>query len=1173
MPDYCSLHNHSTYSFFDGAQTVDEIVGTAKELGMPAVALTDHEHVHGLPEFQKACHKAGIKPVLGCEAYLVEDFDRIQAIRKKKAADRTADDEAYLKARYHQLIIAKDQAGLDNLHQLMSWASTEGRYYKPLIDFRRLKEHRDGLIVTSSCISGIISRALVDDDWERAERLTKWFVDTFADDFYFEVHDHGIPEEAKIRAGIKRLAPKYGVSVVCANDSHYQRPDDVQIQSVKVGLSMRKNEGDTDYAHERLHFATPQEMADLFAKDFPDSLDNTLAVADKVTAEIPKRGFVLPDFDTGGEDELRVVYRRCRERILAKYPDHDRAIEAHDRLKHELKTMAGMAKRQDVNFGRYFLVVSDITDAARDRGIWVGPGRGSAAGSIVAYLLGVTNVDPLEYDLLFERFLNPERVSMPDIDIDFQEDRRGEVVDYIVDKYGRESVSQVVTFGRMKSRSCIKDVARFLNIPVSTSAKLAELARPSPEKEFDPDWAEREEVQALAAEDDRVARLVEIAPRFFNWTRQTGVHACALVITPGPVSDYVPVTESKGTRITQYDGGDIEGLGLLKMDILGLKTGAVLSETVKLVKENHGVEIDLDKIPMDDQRVFELFRRGLTSGIFQFESSGMQGFLKKLEPNSIDDLIAMNALYRPGPMDLIPTYIRRKHGQEDVEYDHPLLETVLGKTYGIPVYQEQVMEMARVLAGFTLGEADILRRAMGKKKADEMAEQRQKFVAGCEATNGIGEGLAAEIFDKVEAFAAYGFSRSHAAAYALLAYQEGYLRTYYPVEYMAAKLEHEAEDAAKKKQYLRLAKRIGVEVKPPSVNGSGMRFSAKSGLVFFGLGAVKFVNDIACRQILEARDLGGPFADMADFVERVLCREGSRVDVRSVDFLIKAGSFDEFGDRADLRRQLEVWVEWAQAVRDYKRGLALEARTGKRGPHRKSMPARPSFDGLYSPPTQLEEKLRWELELIGQCVSGHPLDGFAETEPMIRLMTRCRLGVRVDEHGNEHGNEERDYFEAPNGRDLLYPILGVVIERKDRTTKNGRPYAVLKVQDADDRVTELFAWQEALDRYGDCLHEGEKLLVFAQDGDRYPDSVRGVVRAAELVTDWAKTAVLTVRGREQVRRAQALAERYGCPGHAVELFYDVRPEGGEPFVVAGHTCSLTPKRVRELAEIGTLALY
>jgi DNA polymerase III subunit alpha len=1014
MPELCHLHCHTQYSLLDGAARIDLLVNRARELEIPAVAITDHGNLFGVPEFYTRARSAGVQPIIGCEFYVCADrHDRSERVR------------------YHQVLLAKNEVGYHNLIALSSLSYLEGYYYHPRIDQEALRRHSEGLVATTCCLQGEVLQAILKKSEDEARKIFKAYLDIFGEDYYVEIQDHGIPDQRRCNEVLLRWAKEFGVKVVATNDVHYVERADAEAQDVLLCLQTGKafdDPGRMRFENDQFFLKSLPEMQAALGQGISEArvvdaaIDATREVADKCAFELPMGQLLMPHFplpkefaDDTGAYLRHLVYQGAKKR----YPEITQEIR--ERLDLELGVIHSMG------FDGYFLITQDFTTAARELGVSVGPGRGSAAGSAVAYCLGITNIDPLQFDLLFERFLNPERVSMPDIDIDFDDRGRGKVIDYVVEKYGRESVCQIVTFGTMGAKSVIRDVARVLDVPLSEADRIAKLI---------PDGLKvglkdaREQVpefrKLYEAEDPQIRRLMRYASILEGGTRHTGVHAAGVIIAPGKVSDYVPVAVQRGKSgqgdvvTTQYDGKWVEDFGLLKMDFLGLKTLTVLNDALRLIQESRNMAIDLDAIPLEDERTFKLFQRGDTVGIFQFESEGMREWMCKLKPTSLDDLIAMNALFRPGPMDNIPVYIRRKHGEEEVSFPHPLLEPILKPTYGIPVYQEQVMQMAQVMGGYTLGAADLLRRAMGKKKPAEMAKHREIFRSGA-AEKGVDQKTADQVFDLMEKFAEYGFNKSHSAAYSVVALQTAYLKAHFPAEFMAAHLTNEATDSKKLAVALDEARRMGIDLQPPCVNHSFRHFSVEGGVIRFGLYAVKGVGEGAIEAIVTEREANGPYASLFDFCKRVELRAVGRA---VVDALVRAGAFDFCGaHRAQMAAAAEDAFRFGQQYQANK-ALGQSSLFGGDGASvddgfEPSLPTVPAWTRA--------DRLRHERDLMGFYVSGHPLDAY---DAEIRAFVTAQFGQP------ESIDPEREHR-----------LCGIITEAKTITTKAGKPMAFITIED------------------------------------------------------------------------------------------------------------------------------
>ncbi len=951
---FVHLHNHTIYSLLDGACRLKELARRALELGMPAVAMTDHGNMFGAVEFFEAAKDVGVHPIIGQEFYLA-----------KGSRTERADPEPGVQGGYHLTLIAANNTGYRNLIKLSSIAYLEGFYYKPRIDKEVLEKYSEGLFVLSGCLRGEIPRLLARDRWDEAKEVVRWFLERFGTNrFFIELQDHGIPEEREVGRKLVTLAREMGVRLVATNDVHYIYPEDADFHDKMLCIQTDKTVDDPGrmrFLTDQFYLKSPAEMAELFA-DVPDAVENTLWIAERTDVEIETKKLQLPHFPVpeGFSSVDEYLAHRAREGLRRRYDRVTKKLE--ERLEHELEII------RNVGFSSYFAIVADFTDTARKLGVWVGPGRGSGAGSLVAYCLGITNIDPMKYELLFERFLNPERRSMPDFDIDFDDINRGKVMEYAKKRYGEDAVCQIITFTTLHARSAIKDVGRIFNLPFKDVNALTSLI-PTDQNSVDEALAESPQLAQLYKEDETVRRVLDYARKLEGIPRNASVHAAGVVITPGPLTDYVPLFKTPKKEVTtQFDKDSLEKIGLLKMDFLGLTTLSILRETIRLVKETRGEEVDLDKIPEDDAEVFRLFAKGDTTGIFQFESDGMRRYLRQLKPDSIEDLIAMNALYRPGPMKYIESYIARKHGREKVEYPHPAVEDVLKGTYGIAIYQEQVMLLAQRLAGYSLGEADILRRAISKKKANEMAQQRSVFVERA-VKNGLSERLANEVFDIIEEFAGYGFNKSHSAAYAVLAYKTGYFKCHYPREFLAANLTF-AKDADEIEKFLEECRSKGIPVLPPDVNRSAEYFTVEGDGIRYGLGKIKNVGRSTVAAIVEARErLGGRFEDVYQFVSEV---PAQALNKKAFLSLVAAGALDVFGvERSVLYASCELLLQWRQQQQKARASLmqSLFAESGVDY-------SRPKL--IDVPPWSPLEKLNYEREVLGVYLSGHPLEHFSD---------------------------------------------------------------------------------------------------------------------------------------------------------------------------------------------------
>ncbi len=1079
MPEFCHVHCHTQYSLLDGAARIKTLVGRAAELEMSALAITDHGNLYGVPEFYNVCRDKGVRPIIGCEFYVTPS-----GVGDK--SDRT---------RYHQVLLAKDEVGYKNLIRLSSFSYTDGYYYKPRIDRDTLRAHAAGLVATTCCLQGEVLQAILKKGEEEARKVFEDYLSIFGDDYYIELQDHDIPEQRTCNAVLLRWAKEYNVKVIATNDVHYVHQADSEAQDVLLCLQTGRDFADPTrmrFENDQFFLKTADEMRAAFLpsvrqgvfeneKAIDAALDGTAELASKCALDIPMGKLLMPHFPLppAFADPDAFLKHLTYEGARKRYGEISESIR--ERLDYELQVIKAMG------FAGYFLIVQDFTTAARHLGVSVGPGRGSAAGSAVAYCLGITNIDPIPYELLFERFLNPERVSMPDIDIDFDDRGRGKVIDYVVEKYGRENVCQIVTFGTMGAKSVIRDVARVLSVPLAEADRIAKLVPDGVKVNLTSAKADVPEFRQLwDSPDPQIRKLVRYAEVLEGSARHTGVHAAGVIIAPGRVSDYVPVAVQKSkagegdTVTTQYDGKWIESFGLLKMDFLGLKTLTILDDALALIKENHGVESDLDTVPLDDAATYRLFQKGDTVAVFQFESDGMREYMRQLKPTCIDDLIAMNALYRPGPMDLIPRYIERKHGREPVEHPHAMLEGILAPTYGIPVYQEQVMQMAQVMGGYSLGGADLLRRAMGKKDVAKMAKERDKFTKGA-AEKGVPAKKATEVFDMMEKFAGYGFNKSHSAAYSVVAYHTAYLKANYPAEFMAAVLTTEMSDQKKLAIALEATRMAGLELLPPCVNRSQANFTVEHGRVRFGLAAIKGVGAQAIESVLKARaKAGGAFDDLPHLCKDLDLRT---VGKKTIEALARAGALDMFeGHRAQLAAGVDnAWAYAQKKQADLAMGQS-------------SLFGGPGGDGageIRPPlPTVAEwprgEALRHERELMGFYVSGHPLDDYAA-----EARTFANLSL-----GNAEGvDPERDYA-----------VVGIVTGIKRAVSKQGKPLAFVTIEDQTGQG-EALLFSQAYEKFAALLNVDDVVLI------RGRVEVKGDVKI--IARDW----IPMWRVREQLVRS------------------------------------------------------
>ncbi|MDF0693739.1 DNA polymerase III subunit alpha [Aquirufa ecclesiirivi] len=1047
---FSHLHNHSQFSLLDGASKISSMFKKAKADNMPAVAITDHGNMFGVFQFVAEAGKHGVKPIVGCEFYLVAD-------RHKQSFTKEQKDK-----RYHQLFLAKNPEGYQNLVKLCSLGFMEGMYSKyPRIDKELVLKYHKGLIATTCCLGASVPQAILRSGEAEAEKEFKWWLDLFGEDYYIEVQNHHIPEQQTVNEVLLRFAKKYNVKVIASNDSHYLDQKDANAHDILLCINTGEKqstptykdiEGDFDmkgkrfaFYNDQFYFKTTEEMTQLWSH-IPESIDNTNEIVGKVETLELKKDVLLPNFQIPStflsQDDF--LEHLTMEGAKKRYVDINQEIE--ERLRFELHTIKTMG------FAGYFLIVADFINAGKDLGVYVGPGRGSAAGSVVAYCLGITNIDPIKYNLLFERFLNPDRKSLPDIDTDFDDEGRQKVIDYVVEKYGRNQVAHIATYGTMAAKMSIKDVARVLDLPLSESNALAKLVPDKPKISLervinapltgDGSLADKEnlsseeleqvkQLRQIKADGGLASRVIENALVLEGSVRGTGIHAAGIIIAPNDLTDILPVATSKDVSllITQFDGSVIENAGVIKMDFLGLKTLSILKEAIRLIKQNHGITIDLDSLPLDDVKTFELYQRAETNGTFQFESPGMQKHLKDLKPDQFSDLIAMNALFRPGPMVYIPNYIARKHGREKIEYDLPEMEEYLSDTYGITVYQEQVMLLSQKLANFTKGDADVLRKAMGKKDKATIDKMKGKFMEGGQANQHPADRLE-KIWTDWEAFAQYAFNKSHSTCYGLVAYQTGYLKANYPSEFMAAVLSNSLGNIEKITFFMDECKRMGIPLLVPDVNESERYFAVnKKGHIRFGLGAIKGVGEAAVDAIVEERDKNGEYTDIFDFVSRINVRQ---VNKKSLESLAFAGAFDCFTEiprshyfyvDQENTTFIEKIVRYASRMAELK-ASATQSLFGELGAGTGNDIAKPRIPSAEA--WSVMEQLKNEKEVVGVYISGHPLD-----EYRIEINNFCNSSV--------------SQLELKGGN--VQSFAGIVTKMNVRTSGNGNQFMIFSLED------------------------------------------------------------------------------------------------------------------------------
>ncbi|SEJ26624.1 DNA polymerase-3 subunit alpha [Propionispira arboris] len=1001
--EFVHLHVHTEFSLLDGASRIGELVKRTKELGMPAIAITDHGSMYGVIDFYKAAQKEGIKPIIGCEVYLApaSRFDAFEV-----------DGTRY----FHLILLAENNEGYRNLIKLVSLANTEGMYYKPRVDKEILRKYSKGIICLSACIAGEIPQALIKDNPQHADALVQEYIDIFGkDNFFIEIQDHGIPEEKKANVGLAELAKKFNLGLVATNDLHYTNKSDSAFHDVLLCIQMNKTVDDEmrmKFFSDEFYLKSPEEMGLLF-DSYEGALSNTVKIAERCNVDFEFGHLHLPNFPLPeGMTDERYLRQLCEDHILQRYKEETTQIR--ERLEYELSIIKRMG------YDSYFLIVWDFIKYAREHKIAVGPGRGSAAGSIVAYLLAITDIDPLKYDLLFERFLNPERVTMPDIDIDFCYIRREEVIEYVKRQYGADHVAQIITFGTMAAKGAIRDVGRALNMSYGEVDRIAKMIPAELGITLDKALKMNAELKAAYTEEEPVKRLIDFARDVEGLARHSSTHAAGIVIARDPLTEYVPIQVSDGTLVTQYDKDRVEELGLLKMDFLGLRTLTVISDCLDHIKANRGIDLDLDSIPLEDEKTSQMLCSGATGGVFQMESSGMTTLVKDLKPTGFADLIPLVALYRPGPLGsgMVTDFINGRHGKKEVTYIHPLLEPILKETFGVVLYQEQVMQIVQTLAGFTLGQADLLRRAMGKKKHSILMAQKENFLKGAK-TKGLEEKTANTIFDLLTHFADYGFNKSHSAAYALVAYQTAYLKANYPQEFMAAMLSSVMGANDKIGTYIEQSRHMGIDVLPPDINASKSSFTVDGNAIRFGLAAVKNVGEAALVNLIKVREKDGLFKSLVDFCARVDMRT---VNKRVMESLIKCGAFDSMGGK---RSQFLAVLDRAVDAAGAKQRDAASGQMGLFG-----MEAMEEVDDLALPDIEelpKNEILTLEKEITGFYITGHPLDQYRDK--MQSFVSIQDLLAGKFKEGN------------------VIKLAGIILSAKRITTKKGDTMCFMEVED------------------------------------------------------------------------------------------------------------------------------
>src|ERR1700694_1592518 len=1150
-PRFVHLHLHTDYSLLDGACDLEEVVDEAARREMPAVAVTDHGNLFAAESFYQKAKTRGVKPIIGCEVDVAKGsrLDRGETPQREAANGHTGPPaESGGRGTNHLVLLCENAEGYRNLIKLVSAGYLEGFYYRPRIDYDLLAKHSRGLIALSACLRGAVTENLVEERPDQAREAAYRLRDICGKgNFFLEIQDQGLEIEKRVNPKIAGLSRETGIPLIATNDCHYLKHSDAHAQEVLLCIQTGKTMNDTHrmkFPTDQFFFKTAEEMAQVF-KEIPDALERTVAIAERCSVKIDAVQNSFPDFqvpeghtvDTyfeavsreGFVSRLPVLEARAKAGMLRKTP-----AEYETRLTNEIRMI------QQMRYAGYFLIVWDFIRHARAQGIPVGPGRGSAAGSLVSYALQITDVDPLQYDLLFERFLNPERVSMPDIDIDFCQRRRGDVIEYVTAKYGRSNAAQIITFGTMAAKAAIKDVGRAMDLPYGEVDRIAKLVPNQINITLADALKQSPQLKSQIDSDPRYTAMMEVAKRLEGLARHASTHAAGVVISPEPLTNIVPLYKSSRDEITtQYDMKGLEHIGLLKMDFLGLTTLTVLDDAVRMVDQNRGTHVELGTLPLDDEPTYKLFARGETTAIFQFESHGMRDILRRYQPTRLEDLTALNALYRPGPIQggMIDDFINRKQGKTKVSFELPQLKDILVETYGVILYQEQVMQIANLLASFSLGEADILRRAMGKKKKEEMAAQRAKFMTGC-AANKIPEKKAEHIFNLMEEFAGYGFNKSHSCAYALLAYQTAYLKTHFPVEFMAALLTSEAGNIEKTVKYINEGRGMGISILPPDVNESDLYFTPVGESIRFGLAAIKNVGENTAKAIRESRLSQGEFKSLYDFCERI---ESRFLNKRVFESLIKSGAVDSLGPRESMLASADDAVA----------ALQRASRVRESGQHglfgTAAAPATVAFELREAEPWSEEERLASEYAMLGFYVSGHPLAKYAS-----RLMDLKTVSL-------DQVEDQR------NGKEIS--VAALIVGTRPMRSKKGARWAIFTIQDMTG-VQELLAFPESFARLEQVLKPGNPLLlkVRVQVEEAGTRLSLQEARRLEEMADRARSAGPRIRIEMRSLSEDALDRLENVfassPGGCPVVFEMCSPDGSVAVLQAQQRVKSTP----ELAE-------
>jgi DNA polymerase III subunit alpha len=1153
QPEFVHLHVHTDFSLLDGACETGELLDEASRQKMPAVAITDHGNLFAAANFFYEASKRDVKPIIGCEVYVAKGSRHERGDKTANGNDRSPNGdrdemEPGSRGTNHLVLLCENLEGYHNLIKLVSSGFLEGFYYKPRIDYELLQKHSRGLIALSACLKGPVTEAVVNEKYDQARENAYRLRDIFGkQNFFLEIQDQGLEIEKSINPHLVRLSKESGIPLVATNDCHYLHHEDAHAQEVLLCIQTGKTMGDTNrmkFATDQFYFKSAAEMATVFG-EIPEALRRTVDIAARCNVKIERIKNPFPEFKVpAGHTPGSYFEKVVREGFASRVPYLERMAKAgalaNPLVEYERRLTSEIQMIQKMRYEGYFLIVWDFIHYARMQDVPVGPGRGSAAGSLVSYAMRITDVDPLQYNLLFERFLNPERVSMPDIDIDFCMRRRGELIEYVTQKYGRDNVAQIITFGTMAAKAAIKDVGRAMEIPYTEVDRLAKMVPTTLGIQLDKALEDAPQLKSAVNSDEKLKDLMAVALRLEGLARHASTHAAGVVISPEPLTDLVPVYKTNRDEITtQFDMNALERIGLLKMDFLGLTTLTVLHDAVKMVEQNRGVKIDIDNLALDDADTYKLFARGDTTAIFQFESHGMRDILRRYQPTRIEDLTALNALYRPGPIQggMVDDFINRKHGKTKVSYELPQLQDILQETYGVILYQEQVMQIANRLANFSLGEADILRRAMGKKKKEEMAAQRAKFLHGC-GNNKIPEKKAERIFNLMEEFAGYGFNKSHSCAYALLAYQTAYMKTHYPVEFIAALLTSETGNAEKAVKYINEARGMGISILPPDVNESDLYFTPVGEAIRFGLAAIKNVGENTAKAIRDSRLSGGEFKALYDFCERI---EPRFLNKRVFESLIKSGAVDSLGPREAMAASIDDALASLQRASRLRESGQHGLFGGGGGTAEVAVPFLLRDAPLWSE----EERLASEYAMLGFYVSGHPLEKYGS-----RLAEWSV--VRLEEVEGQR-----------NGKEIT--VAALIVGVRPMRSKKGARWAIFTIQDMTG-VQELLAFPESFSKYEQTLKPGTPLLLkvrvqIEEAGTRLS------LQEARKIADLAEKAAARQELRVRIEMASMTEETLdrleklfaGSPGTSQVVFELESPDGSIAVVPSQQRVKASPE--------------